>query len=79
MPCAGNVVSKLKSGAHSIAGHSLTPAQPFGSLAGPVRADLLARGLIAEAGLLPADLGRAQDVAFFNSVRGWLRAKLLQT
>jgi hypothetical protein len=27
--------------------------------------------------LEPADLGKAQQVAFFNSVRGWLRAELL--
>jgi para-aminobenzoate synthetase/4-amino-4-deoxychorismate lyase len=44
-----------------------------------LRADLLARGQIAEAVLVPDDLGRAQEVAFFNSVRGWLRAQLLET
>jgi para-aminobenzoate synthetase/4-amino-4-deoxychorismate lyase len=56
-----------------IAGKWFTPSLHCGLLAGTLRADLLARGLIAEAVLVPADLERAEEVAFFNSVRGWLR------
>jgi len=59
-----------------IGGQWLTPALHCGLLAGTCRADLLDRGAIAEAVLVPADLERAQEVAFFNSVRGWLRAQL---
>jgi para-aminobenzoate synthetase/4-amino-4-deoxychorismate lyase len=60
-----------------IDGKWLTPALDCGLLPGTYRAELLARGRIAEAMLEPADLGKAQQVAFFNSVRGWLRAELL--
>ena len=58
-----------------IAGRWLTPALHCGLLAGTCRADLLARGEITEAVLVLADLQRADEVAFFNSVRGWLRAQ----
>lgn len=54
----------------------ITPALHCGLLAGTCRAELLARGQITEAVLGVADLQRAQEVAFFNSVRGWLRAQL---
>ena len=60
-----------------IDGEWLTPALHCGLLPGTYRAELLARGRIAEAVLTPADLDRVQEVAFFNSVRGWLRAQLL--
>ena len=57
-------------------GRWLTPALHCGLLAGTSRADRLARGEITEAVLDLADLRRADEVAFFNSVRGWLRAQL---
>lgn len=56
----------------------LTPALHCGLLAGTERADLLARGQITEAVLRVEDLQRAEEVAFFNSVRGWLRAEQRQ-
>jgi para-aminobenzoate synthetase/4-amino-4-deoxychorismate lyase len=65
----GNVALK-------IGGRWLTPAQHCGLLAGTCRADLLARGQITEAVLSLADLRVADEVAFFNSVRGWLPAQL---
>lgn len=65
----GNVALK-------IAGQWFTPALLSGLLAGTLRAELLASGQITEAVLGMADLQRAQEVAFFNSVRGWLRAQL---
>jgi para-aminobenzoate synthetase / 4-amino-4-deoxychorismate lyase len=64
----GNVALRIN-------GEWLTPALHCGLLPGTLRADLLGRGRIAEAVLTPADLERAQDVVFFNSVRGWLRAQ----
>ena len=63
----GNVALKL-------AGRWLTPALHCGLLPGTLRADLLARGEISEAVLTLEDLQQAQGVAFFNSLRGWLRA-----
>ena len=65
----GNLALKLD-------GRWLTPALHCGLLAGTCRADRLARGEITEAVLDLADLRRADEVAFFNSVRGWLRAQL---
>ncbi|HSV45968.1 MAG TPA: chorismate-binding protein [Ramlibacter sp.] len=59
-----------------IDGQWLTPAARCGLLPGTLRAALLAQGRLTEAVLLPADLRRAQDVVFFNSLRGWLRAQL---
>jgi para-aminobenzoate synthetase/4-amino-4-deoxychorismate lyase len=66
----GNVALLIDGGWH-------TPALDCGLLPGTYRAELLARGRIAEAMLKPADLDKAQQVVFFNSVRGWLRAELL--
>ncbi len=63
----GNVALKL-------AGRWLTPALHCGLLPGTLRADLLARGEIAEAVLTVQDLQQAQAVAFFNGLRGWLAA-----
>ncbi len=60
-----------------IEGRWLTPALACGLLPGTYRAHLLARGQIAEAVLTLADLRQAQKVAFFNSLRGWLEARLL--
>jgi para-aminobenzoate synthetase/4-amino-4-deoxychorismate lyase len=59
-----------------IGGTWLTPAAHCGLLPGTYRAELLAQGRIAEATLKPKDLQSAQGIAFFNSVRGWLRAEL---
>lgn len=56
-------------------GRWLTPALQCGLLAGTLRGDLLARGALTEAVLLPADLQRAEAVAFYNSLRGWLPAR----
>ena len=56
-------------------GRWLTPALHCGLLAGTYRRQLLERGTLAEAVLTPADLRQAEEVAFFNSVRGWLRAR----
>ncbi len=38
------------------------------------RADRLDRGQMGEALLTPADLRRSNEHAFFNNLRGWLRA-----
>jgi len=57
-----------------LAGKWLTPALQCGLLAGTLRAVLLEQGLLAEAVLTPADLEQAEEVAFFNGLRGWLRA-----
>lgn len=63
----GNVALKLD-------GRWLTPALHCGLLPGTLRADLLARDELSEAVLTLDDLRRAQAVAFFNGLRGWLSA-----
>jgi para-aminobenzoate synthetase / 4-amino-4-deoxychorismate lyase len=65
----GNVALKL-------GGVWLTPPLDCGLLAGTYRAALLAQGTLTESVLFLADLSAAQEIAFFNSVRGWLRAQL---
>jgi para-aminobenzoate synthetase/4-amino-4-deoxychorismate lyase len=65
----GNVALRLD-------GRWLTPALRSGLLPGIARARLLREGAIEEATLTRADLARADGVAFFNSLRGWLRAIL---
>lgn len=57
-------------------GRWLTPALRCGLLPGIYRGHLLEVGELTEAVLTPADLQRATEIAFFNSVRGWLRAVL---
>jgi len=57
-----------------IDGQWLTPPQHSGLLPGVLRAELLAQGRLREARLMREDLGRAQGLAFFNSLRGWLPA-----
>ena len=57
-------------------GRWLTPALRCGLLPGIARARLLREGAIEEAVLVRADLARAEDLAFFNSLRGWLAAFL---
>ena len=59
-----------------IAGRWLTPALGCGLLPGVGRARLLADGAIVEAVLTRDDLARAEGIAFFNSLRGWLDAEL---
>jgi len=57
-------------------GRWLTPALHCGLLNGIARARLLQDGAIEEAVLSRADLERADAVAFFNSLRGWLVATI---
>lgn len=64
----GNVALKM-------AGVWLTPSLACGLLAGTYRAELLASGKVTQAVLVASDLQRAEAVAFFNSVRGWLTAQ----
>ena len=55
-----------------IAGRWLTPASRCGLLPGIARARLLREGIVSEATLTRDDLARADGVAFFNSLRGWI-------
>lgn len=64
----GNVVLELD-------GRLLTPLVACGLLAGTLRGELLARGVIGEAVLSRDDLTRATSVWFINGVRGWLPVK----
>jgi len=57
-----------------IAGRWLTPVLKSGLLPGIARARLLREGVVEEAVLMREDLARADGVAFFNSLRGWLDA-----
>jgi para-aminobenzoate synthetase/4-amino-4-deoxychorismate lyase len=57
-----------------IDGRWLTPALECGLLPGVARARLLREGVIEEAILTRGDLARAEELAFFNSLRGWLVA-----
>jgi len=59
-----------------LAGEWLTPPLDAGLLPGVLRAELLAQGRIREARLTRDDLARADGLAFFNSLRGWLPAHL---
>jgi para-aminobenzoate synthetase/4-amino-4-deoxychorismate lyase len=58
------------------AGRWLTPASHCGLLPGTYRQALLETGRIAEAVLTVDDLAQAEEIAFFNSLRGWLLARL---
>jgi len=60
-----------------IDGEWLTPTLRCGLLPGIARARLLDEGRIREAVLMRSDLGRATGLAFFNSLRGWLDASLV--
>ena len=66
----GNIV--IESG-----GRRLTPARDAGLLAGTFRAELLDSAEIVESDLRPDDVRRADRIWFINSVRGWLRAELV--
>ncbi|HEX2009792.1 MAG TPA: bifunctional anthranilate synthase component I family protein/class IV aminotransferase, partial [Roseateles sp.] len=61
-----------------IEGQWLTPRAAAGLLPGVLREELLAQGRVREARLTKNDLARATRLAFFNSLRGWLDARLLQ-
>jgi len=66
----GNVALKID-------GRWLTPRLEAGLLPGVYREELLQLGTLSEARLLKSDLARAQELAFFNSLRGWCQASLL--
>lgn len=55
----------------------LTPRREAGLLPGVLREELLAQGRLHEAQLFTSDLARASALAFFNSLRGWCAAELL--
>ena len=57
-------------------GQWLTPPLASGLLPGVMRAELLAQGRLQEARLTRDNLARAEGLAFFNSLRGWLPATL---
>ena len=67
--CRANLVVRLD-------GRLLTPALACGLLPGVYRGRLLARGILTEALLTPADLARAEALWLINSVRLWTRAVL---
>jgi len=60
-----------------IEGQWLTPRLQAGLLPGVYREELLQEGRLREAQLMKSDLKRAQALAFFNSLRGWCPASLL--
>ncbi len=66
----GNVALRL-------GGRWLTPAASCGLLPGIARARLLREGAIEEAVLTRDDLARAEGLAFFNSLRGWIEAEVV--
>lgn len=57
-------------------GQWLTPALACGLLPGTYRAHQLAKGELTEAVLTWPDVQRAEQVVFFNSLRGWLLAEI---
>lgn len=59
-------------------GQRVTPPVSCGLLAGTLRADLLARGEIAERRISRADARRAARVWLINSVRGWMEATIVE-
>ncbi len=67
--CRANLVA-------AIAGRLLTPPLSCGLLPGVFRERLLARGVVAEAMLRPADLALASRLWLVNSVRFWTPAVL---
>jgi para-aminobenzoate synthetase/4-amino-4-deoxychorismate lyase len=64
----GNVALRLD-------GQWLTPALRCGLLPGVARARLLREGRLREAVIHKHDLARADGLAFFNSLRGWVDAR----
>ncbi len=61
----GNIVLEID-------GHQVTPSRECGLLAGTFRAELLDRGIVEEEVIIQADIKRATNVWFINSVRGWV-------
>jgi para-aminobenzoate synthetase/4-amino-4-deoxychorismate lyase len=66
----GNVAVQLD-------GQWITPPLSCGLLDGVGRAQYLAEGRLHEAKITLADLPRAQGIAFINSLRGWVQARLV--
>jgi para-aminobenzoate synthetase / 4-amino-4-deoxychorismate lyase len=66
--CIANLALKL-------GGVWYTPPVSSGLLAGTYRAELLAQGRLQERILTLADLPRAEAIALFNSVRGWMAVR----
>ena len=64
----GNLALKLN-------GEWLTPRREAVLLPGVLREELLRSGQLREARLMKSDLVRAEGVAFFNSLRGWVEAR----
>ncbi|MCB0205011.1 MAG: aminotransferase class IV, partial [Anaerolineae bacterium] len=58
-------------------GELVTPPLASGLLAGTLRAELLAQGVIREATVRVDDLEPDQRVWLVNSVRGWRDARLV--
>jgi para-aminobenzoate synthetase/4-amino-4-deoxychorismate lyase len=65
----GNVALRLD-------GRWITPTPACGLLQGVGRARLLREGVVAEGIVTRDDLARADGLAFFNALRGWLVAEL---
>ena len=59
-----------------IDGRWLTPTASVGLLPGVMREALLREGRVSEERLTHQDLARAEGLAFFNSLRGWVDAEL---
>jgi para-aminobenzoate synthetase/4-amino-4-deoxychorismate lyase len=57
----------------------LTPPLSSGCIPGIAREELLERGEISEGVVLAKDLATADDIAVFNSLRGWRRALLMSS
>lgn len=66
----GNLVLELD-------GKLVTPHRDSGLLAGVMRADLLASGKVEERVVYREDLKRSRAVWLVNSVRGWMKVKLV--
>ncbi|MCX8037974.1 MAG: aminodeoxychorismate synthase component I [Candidatus Sumerlaeia bacterium] len=58
-------------------GRLVTPPVRCGLLPGTFRAELLARGSIAERVLFPDDLRRAETIYLINALRKWTRVELI--
>ncbi|MNE87132.1 hypothetical protein D3C80_1842960 [compost metagenome] len=65
----GNLVAELE-------GELLTPSRDCGLLAGTYRDYLLSSGVIKESVLTKADLKKARQLWYINSVRGWIKIKV---
>jgi para-aminobenzoate synthetase/4-amino-4-deoxychorismate lyase len=68
----GNVAVQL-------AGQWCTPSLSCGLLGGVERQRLIEDGRLVECAITLSDLAQAQGVAFLNSLRGWLPARLVAT